>query len=282
MAPARGLRPIAEIQYLDYVLYALQVMSDDLATLRWRTKGGQMAPVIVRTRGHRLEGVWHSGSPMGALLGLLRGLWICVPRDMTRAAGMYNTLLAADDPGIVVEVLNGYRSKEPLPTNLGELRVPLGVPEVLREGDDVTVVTYGACCRIAAEAAEQLAEVGIEVELIDVQTLLPFDRPGHILQSLKKTNRILFLDEDVPGGGAAFMLQQVIEKQRGYVWLDSAADHAHRAAASAGLRVRRGLLLEAESGGCVPGGVRADARGGASAVSCLLLGRKSTLALHQP
>lgn len=217
----RGLRPLAEIQYLDYVLYALQILSDDLATLRWRTVDGQEAPVIVRTRGHRLEGIWHSGSPMAALLALLRGMWICVPRDMTRAAGMYNTLLRAGDPALVIEVLNGYRIKERLPANVGELTVPLGVPEVLREGGDVTVVTYGACCRIAAEAADQLARTGIEVELIDVQTLLPFDRPARILESLKKTNRILFLDEDVPGGASAFMLQRVLEEQGGYAWLDA-------------------------------------------------------------
>lgn len=217
----RGLRPIAEIQYLDYLLYCIQTLSDDLATLRWRTKGGQMAPVILRTRGHRLEGVWHSGSPMAGILGLARGVHLCVPRDMTRAAGFYNTLLAADDPAIVVEVLNGYRVKEPMPQNVGELRVPLGVPEVLREGNDVTVVTYGACCRIALDAAEQLARVGVEVEIVDVQTLMPFDLHGRIAESLQKTSRILFLDEDVPGGATATMLQQVIEVQDGYRWLDS-------------------------------------------------------------
>lgn len=217
----RGLRPLAEIQYLDYVLYALQTMSDDLATVSWRSAGGQRAPVIVRTRGHRLEGIWHSGSPMAGLLGLLRGLWLCVPRDMTQAAGMYNTLLAADDPALVIEVLNGYRTKERVPDNLADFRVPLGEPEVLREGGDVTVVTYGASCRIAAEAAEQLARVGIEVELVDVQTLLPFDLHGRIVESLKKTSRVVFFDEDVPGGATAFMLQQVVEKQRGFVWLDS-------------------------------------------------------------
>ena len=217
----RGLRPLAEIQYLDYVLYALQTMSDDLATVSWRSAGGQRAPVIVRTRGHRLEGIWHSGSPMAGLLGLLRGLWLCVPRDMTQAAGMYNTLLAADDPALVIEVLNGYRTKERVPDNLADFRVPLGEPEVLREGGDVTVVTYGASCRIAAEAAEQLARVGIEVELVDVQTLLPFDLHGRIVESLKKTSRVVFFDEDVPGGATAFMLQQVVEKQRGFVWIDS-------------------------------------------------------------
>jgi pyruvate/2-oxoglutarate/acetoin dehydrogenase E1 component/TPP-dependent pyruvate/acetoin dehydrogenase alpha subunit len=217
----RGLRPIAEIQYLDYVLYGLQILSDDLATLRWRTKGRQKAPVIVRTRGHRLEGIWHSGSPMGGLLNLIRGIWLCVPRNMTQAAGFYNTLLESDDPALVVEVLNGYRQKEKLPANIGEFRVPLGVPEVLREGSDVTVVTYGACCRIALEAAQKLAEVGIEAEVIDVQTLLPFDLHGRILQSLKKTSRVLFLDEDVPGGGTAYMMQKVLEEQGGYHWLDS-------------------------------------------------------------
>jgi pyruvate/2-oxoglutarate/acetoin dehydrogenase E1 component len=217
----RGLRPIAEIQYLDYVLYGLQILSDDLATLRWRTKGRQKAPVIVRTRGHRLEGIWHSGSPMGGLLNLIRGIWLCVPRNMTQAAGFYNTLLESDDPALVIEVLNGYRQKEKLPANIGELRVPLGVPEVLREGSDVTIVTYGACCRIALEAAEKLAEVGIEAEVIDVQTLLPFDLHGRIVQSLKKTNRVLFLDEDVPGGGTAYMMQKVLEEQGGYHWLDS-------------------------------------------------------------
>src|SRR5687767_12551418 len=205
----RGLRPIAEIQYLDYVLYCLQLLSDDLATLRWRTRGGQAAPVIVRTRGHRLEGIWHSGSPMAGILNLVRGVWLCVPRNMTQAAGFYNTLLAADDPGIVVEVLNGYRVKEKLPSNIGDLRVPLGVPEVLRPGTDVTVVTYGACCRIALDAALVLERTGISAEIIDVQTLLPFDRPGAIVESLKKTNRVLFLDEDVPGGGTAYMMQQV-------------------------------------------------------------------------
>ena len=218
----RGLRPIAEIQYLDYLLYALQLMSDDLASLHWRTKGGQRAPVIVRTRGHRLEGIWHAGSPMAGILNLIRGMHMLVPRDMTRAAGFYNTLLQAEEPALVVEVLNGYRIKEPLPDNIGEFTVPLGVPEIIRQGRNVTLVTYGACCRIALEAAELLARVNIEVEVIDVQSLLPFDRPGIILESLKKTSRILFVDEDVPGGTTAYMLQQVIERQGGYQWLDSA------------------------------------------------------------
>lgn len=219
----RGLRPIAEIQYLDYILYALQILSDDLATLRWRTRSGQKAPVIIRTRGHRLEGIWHSGSPMAGLLNLIRGIYVCVPRNMTQAAGFYNTLLQSDDPAVVVEVLNGYRVKEKLPSNIGEFCIPLGVPEVLREGSDVTIVTYGACCRIAAEAAELLAEVGIQVELIDVQTLVPFDRDQRIVDSIRKTNRVVFLDEDVPGGAAAYMMQQVLEAQGGYEWLDAKA-----------------------------------------------------------
>jgi pyruvate/2-oxoglutarate/acetoin dehydrogenase E1 component/TPP-dependent pyruvate/acetoin dehydrogenase alpha subunit len=217
----RGLRPICEIQYLDYVLYALQIMSDDLANLHWRTVGGQAAPVIIRTRGHRLEGVWHAGSPMAGIMHLVRGINILVPRDMTRAAGFYNTLLNADEPAVIVEVLNGYRVKERLPDNIGEFTVPLGVPEVIREGSDVTVVTYGACCRIAMDAAQKLSKVGIEVEIVDVQSLLPFDIHGGILESLKKTNRVVFLDEDVPGGASAYMLQEVIEKQGGYYHLDS-------------------------------------------------------------
>jgi len=217
----RGLRPIVEIQYLDYVLYALQIMSDDLATVRWRTRGGQKAPVIVRTRGHRLEGVWHSGSPMAGMLNLMRGMYLCVPRNMVQAAGMYHTLLQGDDPAVVVEVLNGYRLKERLPQNLEQFTVPLGVPEVLRPGRDVTVVTYGASCRLVQEAAEQLAQVGVDVEILDVQTLLPFDLHGVILESIKKTSRVVFVDEDVPGGATAFMLQQVLEVQKGYQWLDS-------------------------------------------------------------
>ena len=217
----RGLRPIAEVQYLDYVLYALQILSDDLATLHWRTKGGQKAPVILRTRGHRLEGIWHSGSPMAGLIHLVRGMHVLVPRDMTRAAGFYNTLLRSDDPAVVIEVLNGYRVRERLPENIGEVRVPLGVPEAIREGTDVTIVTYGACCRIALEAADLLSKVDIQAEVIDVQTLLPFDIHGRILESLKKTSRILFVDEDVPGGTTAYMFQEVIEKQGGYYWLDS-------------------------------------------------------------
>jgi len=217
----RGLRPVAEVQYLDYLLYALQIISDDLATLRWRTAGGQKAPVIVRTRGHRLEGIWHSGSPMAGIINLVRGMYVLVPRNMVKAAGFYTTLLNADEPAIVVEVLNGYRVKEKLPDNIGEYTLPLGVPEVIRAGEDVTLVTYGACCRIAMDAAEKLSEVGIEVEIMDVQTLLPFDIHGKIIESLKKTSRVIFVDEDVPGGTSAYMLQEVIEKQGGYYWLDS-------------------------------------------------------------
>lgn len=218
---SRGLRPIAEIQYLDYLLYALQILSDDLATLHWRTKGGQKAPLIIRTRGHRLEGIWHSGSPMAGIIHLLRGIYILVPRNMTQAAGFYNTLLLADEPGLVVEVLNGYRQKERLPDNIASFTVPLGVPEILRPGRDITLVTYGACCRIALEAAELLQRVEVDVEVIDAQSLLPFDRPGLIGQSLQKTNRIIFVDEDVPGGTTAYMLQEVLEKQQGYRWLDA-------------------------------------------------------------
>lgn len=217
----RGLRPIAEIQYLDYLLYGLQLLSDDLATLQYRTKGGQKAPVIIRTRGHRLEGIWHSGSPMQVLLGALRGIHICVPRNMVQAAGFYNTLLQGDDPGLIIEVLNGYRLKEYLPENLGEFTTPLGVPETLREGTDITVVTYGPNCRLALEAAEVLAPLGIELEVIDVQTLLPFDIHHHIVRSLARTNRIIFLDEDVPGGATSYMLQQVLEVQGGYKHLDA-------------------------------------------------------------
>lgn len=230
----RGLRPIAEIQYLDYVLYALQIMSDDLATVNWRSKGGQKAPVIISTRGHRLEGVWHSGSPMAGVVNLLRGINVCVPRNFVQAAGMYNTLLKSDEPGIVVEVLNGYRQKETLPDNLGQYNVPLGYPDVLREGNDLSIVTYGPLCRLAAEAADLLQECGISVEIIDVQTLLPFDNEHRIVESLKKTNRVLFLDEDVPGGITAYMMQEVLEKQGGYYWLDSEprtlAAQQHRAA----------------------------------------------------
>jgi 2-oxoisovalerate dehydrogenase E1 component len=218
----RGLRPIAEIQYLDYALYALQIMSDDLATLRWRTRGGQKAPVIIRTRGHRLEGIWHSGSPMAGLIDLLRGIYICVPRDSTQAAGFYNTILRSDDPVLIVEVLNAYRRKAPLPENIGEFTIPLGVPEVIRTGGDATVVTYGACCALAVEAAELLGRAGIEAEVIDVRTLIPFDLRGIVAESLRKTSRVLFVDEDYPGGATAYMMQQVLERQGGYQWLDAA------------------------------------------------------------
>jgi 2-oxoisovalerate dehydrogenase E1 component len=217
----RGLRPIAEIQYLDYLLYALQIMSDDLATLHWRTAGGQKAPVIVRTRGHRLEGIWHSGSLMGGVIHLLRGMHVLVPRNMTQAAGFYNTLLKSDDPAVVVEVLNGYRIREKLPDNIGEYSLPLGIPEVLREGSDITLVTYGATCRIVMEACQLLSKTGIEAEVIDIQSLLPFDIQHRILESLQKTGRIVFIDEDVPGGASAYMLREVLEVQGGYTWLDS-------------------------------------------------------------
>ena len=217
----RGLRPIAEIQYLDYLLYGVQILSDDLATLLWRTKGGQKAPAIIRTRGHRLEGVWHAGSPMGMILGSLRGMHVLVPRNMTQAAGFYNTLMKAEEPALVIEVLNGYRLRERLPDNVGEFTLPLGVPEVIRTGKDVTIVTYGACCKVVLDATEQLAEVGIDCEVIDVQSLLPFDIHHRIVESLKKTNRILFVDEDVPGGGTAYMMQEVLEVQGGYRYLDS-------------------------------------------------------------
>ncbi|GET35056.1 transketolase [Prolixibacter bellariivorans] len=218
----RGMRPIVEIQYFDYIMYALQTLSDDLATLHWRTAGAQKAPVIIRTRGHRLIGIWHSGSPLSMIINSLRGIHVCVPRDMTQAAGMYNTLLESDDPALVVESLNGYRIREKCPENLGEFKVPLGIPEIMHEGTDVTLVTYGSCVRIAQEAVKQLDEFGISVELIDVQTLLPFDTTSIIGKSLSKTNRIIFFDEDVPGGTTAFMMQQVMEKQQGYFQLDSA------------------------------------------------------------
>lgn len=231
---ARGLRPIAEIQYLDYFLYGLQTLSDDLATLQYRTAGGQKAPAIIRTRGHRLEGVWHAGSPMGMIIHALRGMHVLVPRNMTQAAGFYNTLIQSQDPAVVVEVLNAYRLKERCPDNLAEFTVPLGVPEVLQQGTDITVVTYGACCAIALKAAKQLAVHDISLEVIDVQSLLPFDLNHIILDSLKKTNRIIFLDEDVPGGATAYMMQQVMEIQGGYFYLDSKpvtlCSHPHRPA----------------------------------------------------
>jgi len=219
----RGFRPIAEIQYLDYLIYGLQPLTDDLATLQYRSKGAQKAPVIVRTRGHRLEGIWHTGSPMSMILGSLRGMYVCVPRNMTQAAGMYNTLLQSDEPGLIIECLNGYRLKEKLPANLGAYTVPFGMPEVLQEGNDITLVTYGSCVRIAQEAITELDKAGISVELVDVQTLLPFDLNHTIIESIKKTNRVLFLDEDVPGGAAAFMFQKVMEEQHAYFYLDSEA-----------------------------------------------------------
>ena len=196
-------------------------MSDDLATLQYRTKGGQKAPLIVRTRGHRLEGIWHSGSPMGTIINSLKGIHICVPRNLTTAAGLYNTLLKGDDPALIIEPLNAYRSKEQMPTNLGEFQVELGVPEIVSEGSDVTLVTYGSTCNLAEEAVKQLAEEGISVELIDVRTLMPFDKNGMIGESIKKTNRVVFLDEDVDGGASAYMMQQVIEGQKAYFNLDS-------------------------------------------------------------
>ena len=222
-ASMRGLRPIVEIQYLDYIFYPFPILSDDWACLHYRTAGGQKAPMILRTRGHRLEGIWHSGSPMAVLINGLRGVHFCVPRDMTQAAGMYRTLLAGDDPGVVVECLNGYRLKEPMPTNLLEIQVELGVPEILREGNDLTIVTYGSMCRIVMEAASSLADMGISVEVIDVQTLLPFDRYHHILTSIQKTHRVLFADEDMPGGTSAYMMQEVLDKQGAFSWLDSPA-----------------------------------------------------------
>ncbi|GAB1446285.1 alpha-ketoacid dehydrogenase subunit alpha/beta [Flammeovirgaceae bacterium] len=220
-ASLRGLRPITEIQYLDYLLYAIQILSDDVASLQYRTKGGQKAPLIIRTRGHRLEGIWHSGSPMGMILNSLRGIYVLVPRDMTQAAGFYNTMLKSDDPALIIECLNGYRLKEKLPDNVGEFCIPLGVPETLREGDDITIVTYGSMCRIVMDAASELEKMDISCEVIDVQTLLPFDRHHRIIESIKKTNRVIFADEDVPGGATAFMMQKVLEEQDAYQFLDS-------------------------------------------------------------
>jgi len=231
----RGLRPIAEIQYLDYMLYALQPLSDDVATLQYRTMGGQKCPLIVRTRGHRLEGIWHSGSPIAMILNAIRGMYLCVPRNMVQAAGMYTTLLKSDEPGMVIECLNGYRLKEKLPSNLGEYTVPFGIPEVIREGSDVTIVSYGSTLRIIEDAiVHYLEPQGISCEVIDVRTLLPFDINHMIVESLKKTNRIVFIDEDVPGGTTAYMYQQVMELQGGYRWLDVAprtiTANAHRPA----------------------------------------------------
>ena len=218
----RGLRPIAEIQYLDYLLYGMQILSDDCATVRWRTAGGQQCPLIVRTRGHRLEGVWHSGSPMGMILGALRGMIICTPRNMTQAAGMYNTLMQANEPALVIECLNGYRLKEAMPINLGEFTVPLGQSEILREGEDVTILTYGSMCRMVMEAAKQLSDLDMEVEVVDAQTLMPFDTSGLASASLAKTNRLLIVDEDVEGGASAFLLKRVLEDQGGFRHLDLA------------------------------------------------------------
>ena len=218
----RGLRPIAEIQYVDYLLYGLQPLSDDVATTHFRTKGQQSCPLIVRTRGHRLEGIWHSGSPMGMAINALRGMYICVPRNMVQAVGMYNTLLRANDPAIIVECLNGYRLKEKLPANLIDYTIPLGVPEIIKEGTDITMVTYGSTARIVVEAADSLAKINISCEVVDVRTLLPFDIHHKLLESLKKTNRIVFIDEDVPGGAAAYMFNKVMEEQGGYKYLDVA------------------------------------------------------------
>ena len=230
----RGLRPIAEIQYLDYLLYCLQTLSDDLATLLYRTIGKQKAPLIVRTRGHRLEGIWHSGSQMGGLIHLLRGMYILVPRNMSKAAGFYNTLMKSDEPALIIESLNGYRLKEAIPRNLGELCTPIGKVETVKEGTDITLVSYGSTLRIVIEVAQELLEVGIDAEVIDAQTLLPFDVDGEVLKSIQKTNRLLVVDEDVPGGCAAYLLQEIVEKQGGYRYLDSAPQtltgHAHRPA----------------------------------------------------
>ena len=232
----RGLRPLAEIQYFDYLLYGLQVLSDDLATVRYRTKGQQKAPLIISTRGHRLEGIWHSGSPLSMVINSIRGVNVLVPRDLTQAAGFYNTMLASDEPALIIEPLNAYRLREKLPSNLGEFRVPVGKPEILKNGADITLVTYGSCVRIAEDAADQLKEFDIDVELIDVQTLLPFDIDHMILDSIKKTNKVLFFDEDVPGGATAYMMQKVLEEQKAFFYLDAQpatlTGHEHRAAYS--------------------------------------------------
>ncbi len=217
----RGLRPIAEIQYLDYILYCLQGMSDDLATVQYRTKGGQKAPVIIRTRGHRLEGIWHSGSPMAGIINLSKGINILVPRNLTKAAGFYNTMLQSDEPALIVECLNGYRLKEKQPDNIGEFTVPVGKIEVTKEGKDVTLVTYGSTWRVVTEAANELEKIGISAEVIDVQSLIPFDLTHEIAESVKKTNRLVVIDEDVEGGTSAFILQQILEKQKAFRYLDS-------------------------------------------------------------
>jgi 2-oxoisovalerate dehydrogenase E1 component len=218
----RGFKAIAEIQYFDYLLFTLQTISDDLATLRWRTNGGQAAPLIISTRGHRLEGIWHSGSPLSMVINSIRGIYVCVPRDMVQASGFYNTLLQGQDPALVIEPLNGYRLKERKPDNIGEFCIPLGIPEILNEGNDLTLVTYGSCVRIALDAVEQLLEHGISVEVIDVQTLLPFDLNNTIVKSIRKTKRVVFFDEDVPGGATAFMMQKVIEEQGAWHYLETA------------------------------------------------------------
>ncbi len=217
----RGLRPIAEIQYLDYLLYAIQILSDDLATLQYRTVGKQKAPLIIRTRGHRLEGIWHSGSPMGMIINALRGIHILVPRNMTKAAGFYNTLMESDEPALVIECLNGYRLKEKMPLNFGEFKTPIGVVEILKEGTDITLVSYGSTLRLVEQAAKELLGSGINCEIIDIQSLLPFDMKHDIAKSIAKTNRLLVIDEDVPGGASAFILQQIVENQNGYNYLDS-------------------------------------------------------------
>lgn len=230
----RGLRPIAEIQYLDYLLYAIQIMSDDLATLQYRTRGKQKAPLIIRTRGHRLEGIWHSGSPMGMIINALRGIHVLVPRNMTKAAGFYNTLLETDEPALVIECLNGYRLKEKMPTNLGEFKTPIGVVETTKDGNDITIVSYGSILRLIDQAAKELLEIGIDVEIIDIQSILPFDINHDIAKSIKKTNRLLIIDEDVPGGASAYILQQILDVQNGYQFLDSKpqtlSSRAHRPA----------------------------------------------------
>ncbi len=220
----RGLRPIAEIQYLDYLLYAVQILSDDLATVQYRTRGGQKAPLIISTRGHRLEGIWHSGSPMGMIVNSLRGIHVCVPRNMTKAAGFYNLLMEADEPALVIEPLNGYRTKEPMPTNIGEFKEALGVPEIVKTGSDLTLVSYGSTFNLCEVAVKQLAELGIEVELIDCQTLLPFDINHMIKGSLQKTNRLLIVDEDVSSGATGFILDKILVEQQGYYHLDSAPE----------------------------------------------------------
>jgi pyruvate/2-oxoglutarate/acetoin dehydrogenase E1 component len=230
----RGLRPIAEIQYLDYILYCIQILSDDLCSMHYRTVGKQIAPLIIRTRGHRLEGIWHSGSPMGGMIHLLRGMHILVPRNMTQAAGFYNTLMQIEQPAIVIESLNGYRLKEVSPSNLGEFTVPLGKIEVMREGSDITVVSYGSTLRVVEATAQRLSQEGIDIEIIDIQSLIPFDLKEEIRHSIAKTSRVLIVDEDVPGGGSSYILQQLIEKQNVFSLLDSApkllSAKAHRPA----------------------------------------------------